>query len=184
MNNKKVWMGFGLYTQYIDWLPRFTEGYKDCEVCIAIIADQLQHYNVELNSYEIRNDIECQLLQGGKELEKKYNNFQLKTWSYLSDNKEYCNINDHVDELYRNCPLFQHKARKITSSKTKIPLSDERIEKLVGYTLEEIASIYFFARQGYIKVGHSREKVYDQLASEFAKEANISLSQDKFRYFP
>ena len=81
------------------------------------------------------------------------------------------------------------QTRKITYNKTKVEKNHSDIDRLVGYALEEIASIYYFAEQGYVKAGHQGERDYDKLALKTLRKhkeklgLNIEVDELRFDYY-
>ena len=164
MVNKRVWMGIGLYQPYLDRLREFALKLQSHPEIRFVIADEIQRYNISLNSVVERDRIERALVGLGSDLESEVEGLNVHSWEVLSGNERYQTIKKEVFGLYEEDVVFNRQVRKLTSSKARVPVEHPEIDTLIGYALEEIASIFYFAELGYTKAGHQGERDYDKLA--------------------
>ena len=164
MVNEKAWMGIGIYQPYLDRLREFALKLQSHSEIRFVIADEIQSYNSSLNNIVEKDRIESELVSLGSDLEREVEGINVHSWNVLTENERYQTIKTEVFGLYEDDEVFNRQIRKLTSNKTRVPIEHPEIETMVGYALEEITSIFYFAELGYTKAGHQGERDYDKLA--------------------
>ncbi len=187
VTDNKVWMGIGLYPHYVDNLREYALELSSFSGEVKfILGDEIQKYNVLINADGERERIQKELEDIGSKLEQTINGFRLQKWNFLSENQRYQHILESVNQLYQTEPIFNHQVKRLTANKTKVELINPNIDTLAGYTLEETASIYFFAEQGYIKAGHQGERDYDKLAiktlKRYPKKLRLRINPEQLEF--
>ena len=185
MSKNKIWMGVGLYDFYLNNINNFVCQINNFDKVKIILADEIQKYNITLDNQKDKEAIKVLMIKKLSKIEMLRDNIDFNTWSYLNNNTRYNQILNNVIGLYNQDKNFQSRAEKLTSVKIKSDYKDKNISTLVGYTLEEIASIYYFAEKGYIKAGHEGEKVYDNLAKELLTKNSdkLKIKIDKLDFY-
>jgi hypothetical protein len=157
-------MGIGIYQPYLDRLREFALRLQSHPEIRFVIAGEIQSYNSSLNSIVEKDQIENELVSLGSDLEREVEEINVHSWDVLTENERYQTIKTEMFGLYEDDKVFNRQVRKLTSNKAKVPIEHPEIDTMIGYALEEIASIFYFAELGYTKAGHQGERDYDKLA--------------------
>lgn len=176
-NDKKAWMGVGVSNTYTKILQNLYKTINDINYSeiLIIIADEP---NVKYN-----NNPKEQLAEDFFNLAKKSKHkfkdtkIEVKKWKHFSKNKTYQKILERYKEKFEKHKKFNKDVLSLVRKNRQF-YSDGKEEKMANYVLEELSSIDFMNKKGYIKIGpKNKEKEFDELAKKHSDEKELEFER-------